>query len=97
MAHVQGATLVFEGEQIEPAYAAFSQWLSVDHDRKGGQFGHIIYGNGRVSSINLQAGDDVCNGPNRLASSWCSFTTGQTPQKISTRTYLTSQIRPNQS
>ena len=50
MAHVQGALLAFEGGQIEPAYTAFAEWLSVDHDRKGSQLGAIAYSNGTVSS-----------------------------------------------
>jgi hypothetical protein len=52
MAHVQGATLTFEGDQIEPAYTTFSQWLSVDHDRKSGQTAQLIYNNGMVSFMN---------------------------------------------
>ena len=50
MAHDQGALLVFEGDQIEPAYTAFAEWLSVGHDRKGSQLGAIAYSNGTVSS-----------------------------------------------
>jgi hypothetical protein len=47
-ADVWGALLAFEGDQIEPAYTAFSKWLSVDHDRKGAQTGSITYSNGAV-------------------------------------------------
>jgi hypothetical protein len=80
--HAQGALLAFEGEQVEPAYNTFSEWLSGDHDRKGAQLGSVTYSNGAVCFVNLQAGA-VCNGPlaNRLGSCWCSFTTGQSPQK----------------
>jgi hypothetical protein len=53
MVHAQGALLAFEGDQIEPAYTAFSKWLSVDHDRKGAQTGSITYSNGAVSSISI--------------------------------------------
>jgi hypothetical protein len=48
MVHAQGAFLVFEGDQIEPAYTAFSKWLSDEHDRKGAQMGVITYSNGKV-------------------------------------------------
>ena len=49
-AHAQAALLAFEGDQIEPAYTAFAEWLSVGHDRKGSQLGAIAYSNGTVSS-----------------------------------------------
>ncbi|KAF8260159.1 FAD-binding domain-containing protein [Lactarius quietus] len=45
---VWGALLAFEGDQIEPAYTAFTKWLSVDHDRKATQLGAIAYSNGTV-------------------------------------------------
>ena len=54
MVHAQGALLAFEGDQIEPAYTAFSKWLSVDHDRKGAQMGSITYSNGTVSFVSIQ-------------------------------------------
>ena len=54
MMYIQGALLAFEGDQIQPAYTAFSKWLSVDHDRKGTQMGSISYSNGAVSSIGMQ-------------------------------------------
>jgi len=45
---VWGALLAFKGDQIEPAYTAFSKWTSIDHDRKGEQLGSITYSNGTV-------------------------------------------------
>jgi hypothetical protein len=54
MVHAQGAFLVFEGDQIEPASTTFAEWLSVEHDRKGGQLGVIIYSNGKVCVISIQ-------------------------------------------
>ena len=51
--HAQGAVLAFTGDQIEPAYTAFANWLSVSHDRKGGQLGAIAYTNGAVSFIGI--------------------------------------------
>ena len=54
MVHAQGALLAFEGDQIEPAYTAFSKWLSVDHDRKGAQLGGAAYSNGTVGFISIQ-------------------------------------------
>jgi hypothetical protein len=53
MVHAQGALLAFEGEQIEPAYTAFAEWLSEDHDHKGAQLGSVTYGNGAVCFVNL--------------------------------------------
>ena len=49
MVHAQGALLAFEGDQIELAYTAFAEWLSVSHDRKASQLGAITYSNGTVS------------------------------------------------
>ncbi|KAH9038637.1 FAD-binding domain-containing protein [Lactarius deliciosus] len=46
--NVWGAVLDFKGDQIEPAYTAFANWLSVDHDHKGAQMGAITYSKGTV-------------------------------------------------
>jgi hypothetical protein len=54
--HAQGALLAFEGEQIEPAYTAFAEWLSGDHDRKGAQLGAVTYSNGTVCFVNPLGG-----------------------------------------
>jgi len=51
--NVWGALLAFEGDQIEPAYTAFSKWHSVEHDRKATQMGSITYLNGTVGFINI--------------------------------------------
>ncbi|KAI0301749.1 hypothetical protein B0F90DRAFT_1816959 [Multifurca ochricompacta] len=45
---VWGAVLGFEGDQIEPAYTAFADFLSKEHDHKGSQLGEITYSNGTV-------------------------------------------------
>ncbi|KAI9439635.1 FAD dependent oxidoreductase [Lactarius indigo] len=45
---VWGALLVFQGDQIKPAYTAFAEWLSVDHDRKGAQLGAVAYSDGAI-------------------------------------------------
>ena len=55
MVYSQGALLSYEGDQIEPAYTAFSNWLSVDHDPKGAQLGGAAYSNGTVCCISIQA------------------------------------------
>ncbi|KAF8260168.1 FAD-binding domain-containing protein [Lactarius quietus] len=46
---VWAALLAFEGDQIEPAYEALSEWTSVEHDRKGMQIGIINYDGGEVT------------------------------------------------
>jgi N-acetylglucosamine kinase-like BadF-type ATPase len=53
MVHAQAAFLVFEGDQVEPAYTTFAKWLSVEHDRKGAQMGAIAYSNGIVCFISI--------------------------------------------
>jgi hypothetical protein len=45
---VWSALLTFEGDQIEPAYTAFSTWTSVEHDRKGVQLAAIAYIDGTI-------------------------------------------------
>jgi hypothetical protein len=67
MVHAQCAQLAFEGDQIEPAYTALSNWTLVEHDRKGVQIGGITYRNGKVSFISIQW-VHFSNGPNRLGS-----------------------------
>ena len=71
MAHTQSAALVFTGDQIELAYTALANWISVDHDRKGAQLGNIAYTNGTVSFISIQAFgyNAFGNGPIRSSSS----------------------------
>ncbi|KAF8259882.1 hypothetical protein EI94DRAFT_1812556 [Lactarius quietus] len=45
---IWAALLAFKGDQIEPAFNAFSKWTSIDHDRKSVQIGGIVYSNGTV-------------------------------------------------
>ncbi|KAI0251538.1 FAD-binding domain-containing protein [Lactifluus subvellereus] len=45
---VWGTVLSFAGNQIEPAYTAFADFLSREHDHKGAQLGQISYDNGTV-------------------------------------------------
>ena len=54
MMNAQGAFLAFERDQMEPAYTAFSNWLSVEHDRKASQLGFADYTNGTVCFIGIQ-------------------------------------------
>ena len=54
MVHGQGAFLVFEEDQIQPASTAFAKWLSVEHDRRGAQLGVITYSEGKVCVISIQ-------------------------------------------
>ncbi|KAF8259738.1 hypothetical protein EI94DRAFT_1812806 [Lactarius quietus] len=50
---IWAALLAFKGDQIEPAFNAFSKWTSIDHDRKSVQIGGIIYSNGTGLPLNL--------------------------------------------